>query len=139
LQRWVAQAIAARLEWMRQHPERAPYAYGHESEPCWDACAWATYDWRCLHAFSEATLLWIFGMEVERLLRIMQEPPGLVGGVNWTKATLGASKHLIQIYRELKRRQPPQAGQGRALGARGILREALRRFASGEDDVAAAL
>jgi hypothetical protein len=134
LQRWVARAIAARLAWMSQHPECAPYRFGRESEPCWEAPAWASYDWRCLRALSEATLLWIFGMEVERLLRIMQEPPSLEGGVDWTKATPGASEHIIQVYRELKRRQPASKGQGRALRARGILREALRRFGAGEDD-----
>ena len=134
LQRWVAQAIAARLAWISAHPEQEAYRFGRESEPCWEASAWASYDWRCLRTFSEATLLWLFGMEVERLLRIMQEPPSLVGGVDWTRAAPGASEHLSQVYKEVKHRQPAQAGQGRALRARGILREALRRFSVGEDE-----
>src|SRR5690242_1882752 len=45
LQRWVGQAIAARLAWMRAHPEAAAYRYGSESEPCWQAVAWVSYDW----------------------------------------------------------------------------------------------
>lgn len=134
LQRWVGKAIAARLAWMRDHPERAAYRYGRESEPCWHDVAWVSYEWRTLREFSEEALLTIFGMEVERLLRIMQEPPGLVGDLEWTRATLGASEHIAQVYKELKRRQPPCAGarQSRALRARAILREELRRYVTWE-------
>jgi hypothetical protein len=121
LQRWVAQAISARLVWLEAHPDLAADRHGHESTPCWEEVAWASYDRRCLRELAEATLLRIFGMEVERLLRIVQEPPGLVGAWEWTLASLGASEHLAQLYAELKRRH-------RAARARAILREELRRF-----------
>jgi hypothetical protein len=102
LQRWVGQAVAARLAWLQAHPEADPYRFGHESEPAWVAAAWASYDRRCLRELSEKTLLWIFGMEVERLLRIAQEAPALVGQGVWTKAAL---------YRPALRRTqtPPQS------------------------------
>ncbi len=51
----------------------------------------------------------------------MQEPPGLVGDDDWTRATLGASEHLAQVYHELRRRH-------NAARARCIVREALRCF-----------
>jgi hypothetical protein len=121
LQRWVGQAIAARLAWMRQHPERAAYRFGRESEPCWQAVAWASYERRCLRELAEETLLVIFGMEVERLLRIMQEPPMLVGDLDWTRATLGACEHLAQVYGELKRRH-------KAMHTRALVREELRGY-----------
>jgi hypothetical protein len=74
-----------------------------------------------LRAFSEARLLWMFGVEVERLLRIAEEHPSLAGGVGWTCAVLGASEHIAQVYAELKRRH-------KAMPARAMLREELRRF-----------
>ena len=120
-QRWVAQAIAARLAWIEAHADQPAYRFGCESEPGWTAVAWASYDRRCLRDLPEETLLGIFGREVERLLRIMQEPPGLVGDDDWTRATLGASEHLAQVYHELRRRH-------NAVRARYILREELRRF-----------
>jgi hypothetical protein len=138
LQRWVGKAIAARLAWMREHPERAAYCYGPESEPCWEPVAWVRYDWRCLRALAVETLLYIFGMEVERLLRIVQEPPALVGDADWTRAALGASEHLAQVYAELRRRQPPGKGQSKAIRARFILREELRRYVTWEREETAA-
>lgn len=125
LQRWVAQAIAARLAWMREHPERAAYRYGRESKPCWEAVSSVSYPRRCLRELCAETLLFLFGMEVERLLRIMQEPPALVGDLDWTRATLGASEHVAQVYTELKRRH-------KARRARAILREELRRYVTWE-------
>ena len=121
LQRWVAQAITARLAWLEAHPALAADRYGAESKPCWEPVAWVSYERRCLRDLCEATLLRIFGMEVERLLRIVQEPPGLVGSVEWTEAALGASEHVAQVYGELKRRH-------RAMQARAMLREELRCF-----------
>jgi hypothetical protein len=104
LQRWVGKAIAARLAWLAAHPQARRYRYGVESEPCWDAVAWKRYEWRILREFTEDMLLWIFGMEVERLLRIAEEHPSLAGQGEWTCAVLGASEHLAQVYGELKRR-----------------------------------
>jgi hypothetical protein len=124
LQRWVAQAITARLTWLEAHPQEQPYRYGKESRPCWEDVAWKRYDWRILHQFEDAMLLWIFGMEVERLLRLTDTDPRLVGPGGWTCAALGASEHLAQLYYELKRRH-------RAMPARAMLRAALARFVDG--------
>ena len=129
MQRWVGQTVAARLAWMAERPERAIYRYGRESEPCWEDVAWQRYQWRILHQFDDATLLYIFGMEVERLLRIAQEPPSLVGQVEWVQASLGASKHIAQLYGELKRRH-------KAVRARYLLREALRGYLTWQPDAA---
>src|SRR5215813_2069574 len=127
VQRWVGQAVAARLAWMAEHPERACYRYGKESEPCWEDVAWLRYQWRILHQFNEEMLLEIFGMETERLLRIAQEHPSMVGQVEWVQASLGASEHIAQVYGELKRRY-------KAVRARYLLREALRRYVTWEQE-----
>ena len=124
LQRWVGQAIAARLAWLDAHPHARRYRYGVESEPRWFDAAWASYERDILADFNEAMLLWIFGMEVERLLRIAEEHPSFVGQVEWTRAVLGASEHLAQLYAELKRRHSWQQ-------ARAMLRAELRRFVDG--------
>jgi hypothetical protein len=118
LQRWVGQAIAARLA---ADPDTTAYRYKRESEPCWEPVAWVSYPRPILRSFADHTLLWIFSMEVERLLRIAQEDPRLAGVAYWTCAVLGASEHLAQLYRELKRRH-------KAMRAREMLREELRRF-----------
>ena len=123
LQRWVAQAVTTRL---KANPSTTAYRFGKESESCWDAVAWLRYDWRILRQFNEDILLWIFGMEADRLLRIAQEHPSMVGQVQWTCVVLGASEHLAQLYGELKRRQ-------KALPARTLLREELRRFAEWQE------
>jgi hypothetical protein len=119
VQRWVGQAVAARLAWLAAHPEVDAWRFGHESEPAWVEAAYARYDWRCLRAFTDSLLLWLFGMEVERLARIAQEAPALVGSGEWTRAALGAFEHIAQIYAELKRRH-------KAMQARALLREDLR-------------
>jgi hypothetical protein len=79
LQRWVGQAVVTRLEWMGQHPDQPAYSFGRESEPCWTDVAWATYDRPSTRGLSEEAILWLFGAEVERLLRSVEEAPGLVG------------------------------------------------------------
>ena len=112
LQRWVGQAIAARLAWLEAHPQAKRYRYDDESEPRWEEAAWASYERAFLRTFDEALLLWMFGMEVERLLRIAEEHPVLVGGTDWTCAVLGASEHLAQVYAELKRRHQRHACAG---------------------------
>lgn len=121
LQRWVGQAVAARLAWLHAHPEMTTYRYGGESEPRWFAAAWASYEQECLRDLKESTLLWIFGMEVERLLRIAQEPPSMVGNGDWTRAALGIAEHVAQLYTELKHRHT-------AMPARAMLRQELRQF-----------
>ena len=48
--------------------------------------------------------------EVERLLRLIQTPPALLGEVIWARSALGICEHLAQVYGELRRRY----------GARGV-------------------
>ncbi|HLW03073.1 MAG TPA: hypothetical protein VKT82_30760 [Ktedonobacterales bacterium] len=128
VQRWVGEAIAARLA---ANPATTAYRFGHDSDPDWDAAAWASYPRAILRQLDEQTVLGIVGMEVERLLRIAQEHPGLVGQVEWTGAALSASEHLAQLYAELKRRH-------KAMQARALLREELRRFVAWEERAAEA-
>ncbi len=122
VQQWVGEAIAARLA---ADPDTCAYRFGRESEPVWKASAWARYPRAILRQLREETLLGIWGMEVERLLRIAQEHPCLVGQMEWTGAALCASEHLAQLYAELKRRF-------KAERARALLREELRRFVEWE-------
>ena len=128
LQRWVAQAIAERLAWLDAHPDLADDRFGQESETDWEHVTWTFAEPRCLRELCEATLLWMFNCEVERLLRIIQEPPTLVGSCEWTQAALVACGHIAQVYAELRRRQPAGAGYHKAKRARAIVREELRRF-----------
>jgi hypothetical protein len=122
LQRWVGQAIAA---WLGTHPNVTAYRYGRKSEPCWKEASWSVYDRRDLRDQSEDGLLWLFGVGVECLQRVAQEPPALVGCAEWTGAALCASAQIVQIYAELKRRH-------KAMRARALLREALRQFVAWE-------
>lgn len=125
VQRWVGQAVAARLAWWRRHPDALPYRYRDESEPCW----WtppAARKPRRLRDLSEASILCTWRVEVERLLRIAEAPPELVGAETWARACLDVYEHLAQLYRELKRRH-------HARQARAMLREELRCFVLWED------
>ena len=127
VQRWVGQAIGARLAWMRDHPEAAAYRYSgayDESDPsipCWTDRADALYDRRYVRQASEDDLLWRWNVEVERLLRISEATPFLLGEDDWARAVLRVCEHLNQLYAELKRRH-------RAMRARAILREELRAY-----------
>jgi hypothetical protein len=121
LQRWVGQAIGDRLAWMRQHPEAAAYRCWQESTPCWTGMSAVSYDRRCLRELSEAGLLSLWEVEVERLLRISEAPPARVGEDDWARAALGVCEHLSQLYAELKRREQSRR-------ARWRLREALRGY-----------
>ena len=56
-------------------------------------------------------------MEVERLLRIAEESPALVGNGDWTSAALASSEQIAQLYAELKRRH--NAVRARAIAAPG--------------------
>ncbi|HEY7358721.1 MAG TPA: hypothetical protein VH590_19700, partial [Ktedonobacterales bacterium] len=97
-------AIAARLAWMRQHPDQAAFFFPETSIPGWTRFFWTPYERRALRSWSDEWLLFHFQLEVERLLRIMQTPPALIGAEDWTRAALGACGHLAQVYHELKRR-----------------------------------
>ena len=74
-----------------------------------------------LRAANEELLLAFVWMEVERMQRIADEHPSMVGQMGWTCAALGASEHLAQLYAELKRRY-------RAKEARARLRAVLDGF-----------
>jgi hypothetical protein len=124
LQRWVGEAVAARLQ---ANPHTSAYRCGYESEPCWKASAGPSARRASLRRLSEARLLWAFGVEVERLLRIAQEHPCLVGDANWTGAALDASAQIARIYAELKRRY-------KAMQARALVREELCRFVGWQGD-----
>ena len=104
LQREVGQAVGARLTWMRAHPDQAGYLYPTDSIPCWSRDAWIPYERGALRVWTDEWLLVLFQMEVERLLRIVQTPPALLGEEVWTRAALGACEHLAQLYREFRRR-----------------------------------
>lgn len=125
MQRWVARAIATRLAWIAAHPDLPADQYEDESEPQLNVAGWTAYERCWLRTRPEERLLHTFGVEVERLLRIMQEPPTLVGDDDWTHAALEACEHLAQVYHELRRRH-------KATRARAIVRDALRRFSEGQ-------
>ena len=88
--------------------------------------AWGSYQRPILRQMGEVWRLWLFLQEVECLLRVAQEHAGLVGGTNWTGAALCASEHIAQVYGELKRCH-------KAMRARALLREELRRFVAWQD------
>ncbi|HEY7357216.1 MAG TPA: hypothetical protein VH590_12140, partial [Ktedonobacterales bacterium] len=90
LQRQIGKAIAARLAWMRQHPDQAAFLFPETSIPGWTRFFWTPYERRALRSWSDEWLLFHFQLEVERLLRIMQTPPALIGEEDWTLAALGA-------------------------------------------------
>ncbi len=100
LQRWVSQAIAARLAWMQAHPRQAAPRFGQASEPRWEAGAYEPPKRRGLRDRDEAALLEQFGVTVERLLHLLSEPPKLVGEMDWTRAALRASQEIAQVYAE---------------------------------------
>ena len=131
MQRWVAQAIAERFAWLAAHPAAPRYRYERESEPWWEAAPWTRAETAVLRACSEALLLEMVWIEVERLLCIADAEPKLVGQTGWTCAALCACEHLAQLYTELKRRCKAQQ-------ARALVRETLRQSmewqtADGED------
>ena len=121
LHRWVAQTVVARLAWLRDHPDAPSERFGGDAAPCWNADGWVGHERPWLRAQHDDALLRLAAVEVERLTRIAQEAPSLVGAAHWTGAALGACARLAQVYAELKRRH-------RAMPARAMLRAELRRF-----------
>ena len=73
VQRLVGHAVAQRAAWLATHPCLEPYRFGRESEPDWHECNLLTYDRRNLREMGEPWLRWMLGMEVERLLRLVQD------------------------------------------------------------------
>jgi hypothetical protein len=126
VQRLIGQAVAERAAWYRVHSDLTPiYYFDNESEPCWGEVAAVSYDRECLRELKEGTVRWILGMEIERLLRIVQVVPAPaargsaeVGMDAWMRAVLGVCEHVSQLYDELKRRH-------KAMRARAIVREEL--------------
>lgn len=121
VQRWVGQAVAARAAWLAEHVVLDPYCFGRGSLPGWHATNLLTYDPRNLRALSEVWLRYLLGMEIERLLRLVQTPASELGEGAWLAAVLAASEHIAQVYHQLRRRYHAKA-------ARAILREELRAF-----------
>jgi hypothetical protein len=126
VQRWVGQAVAERLVWWRRHPDALPYRYHDESLPRWSTSTIDSRQLRCLRVISEAAILLDWRVEVERLLRIAEAPPALLGEADWAQACLTVLDHLALLYGELKRRRGPRQ-------ARAMLREELRCFVIWED------
>ena len=132
VQRWVGQAVAQRGAWLEQHLCLDPYRFGNDSLPDWHETALLRYAGQSLRGLSEEALGWVWGMEVERLLRLAQLPPGELGEGAWLAAVLAASEHVAQVYHEWRRR----CG---AMRARAIVREQLQRFLECDRIDAAAL
>jgi len=122
LSRWVGQAIQDRFAWWKAHPDAAPYRHPDESAPTWEALALPPYERGKLRALEdEWDFDWYCRIEVERLLRLLDYPPVLIGEEEWTEAALGLCERLARLYGEMKRRY-------RAKQARAMLQEALRQF-----------
>jgi len=132
LQQWVGQAIQDRFAWLKAHPDAAHFRHPDESAPCWEALVPAPYARGKLRALEdEWDFAWYCRFEVERLLRLLDYPPALVGEDEWTAAVLDLCARLNRVYGELKRRY-------RAQRAREIVREALRQFVVWDDPSEAA-
>ena len=104
LQRLIGKAIRDRIAWNRQYPDRAAFLYPEDSIPVWTEISWTPYSRAALRSWSDEWLLIFFPMELERLQRLIQTPPSLLGEELWTRAALGACQHLAQMYHELRRR-----------------------------------
>ena len=129
VQRWVGQAVADRMAWVRAHPEARGDRFGEESDPGWREEGWAPPERRCLRRLCEEELLRRVAVEAERLARIAEEAPALVGGGHWTEVALASCAEVARLYAELKRRH-------HAARARALLREELRQFVAWADDAA---
>jgi hypothetical protein len=98
VQREIGKTIAARLARMRAHPDASAYLAYDYTIPLWTQAGWTPYTASALRTWSDEWLLLHFQIEAERLLRILQTPPALLGEEVWTRAALGACEHLAQIY-----------------------------------------
>jgi len=122
LSRWVGQAIQDRFAWLKAHPDVAHFRYPDESAPIWEALVPPPYERGWLRIFEEEVEFErLTRFEAERLLRLLDYPPALVGQEEWTAALLALCARLALAYRELKRRY-------RAKQVRAIVREALAQF-----------
>src|SRR5579859_1323073 len=122
LSRWVGQAIQDRFAWQRAHPDAAAYRHPDDSAPIWEALIPPPYERGKLRALEdEWDFAWHCRFEVERLMRLLDVPPVLVGREEWTAAVLGICERLARLYGEMKRRY-------RARQARAIVCAALAQF-----------
>lgn len=120
VQHWIRHAVAERQAWLAAHPNAAPYRFA-DSMPCWSKTAAMPYEERRMHKLKDSDLFWLFDVDLERALRIMQADPAEIGEDRWTQAALGTCGHLAQAYREFQRR----CGTRRA---RSLIREELWIF-----------
>jgi len=104
-----------------RHPDAAAYRHPDDSAPIWEALVPAPYERGWLRTFEEEDYDWLARFEAERLMRLLDVPPVLVGQEEWTAAVLSIAEHLGRLYREMKRRQ-------RAMRARALLHSALAQF-----------
>lgn len=116
VQRQIAAAVQARLAWRKAHPEAEPYWAYDWSGLHWDNEGWTPYKPRWLRDESIAYITGRVYVEVERLVRLMQVPPSLLGEDLWTHVALGTCERLAQLYKEVLRRAGRQATR-RWLGA----------------------
>ncbi len=122
LSRWVGQAIAARWAWLKAHPDAPHYCSPEDSAPVWAALVLPPYDRGWLRTFNEEwDFLWAVRFEAERLMRLLDYPPVLIGEEEWTTAVLALCARLNLVYGELKRRY-------RAKQARAFLQAVLAQF-----------
>src|ERR1051326_1891164 len=117
LQRWVGQAVAERMAWLRAHPEANGDRFGDESDPGWREDGWTPPERPRLRRMEEAEVLRLIAVELERLTRIAEEAPALVGGGPWTEAALTACPEMARLYAELRHRH--RAGRARELQRAG--------------------
>ncbi len=130
LQLQIGEAIAARLAWQATQPGEVRYRFGRRSEPCWSQSTILPYERRALHRLEDEALLVLWGMDLERLYRIVQMHYSDVGETLWTLTLLGTCAHLAQVYTEFKRRC-------KARRARELAQWALRLFITWRADEAA--
>ncbi len=109
LQREVGRAVAARLAWLRAHPDQAAAMHVEDAPPSWSRDDWTPYDRRCLRLWPDERLAFWWEVDTERLLLLVRVPPALMGEDVWTHAVLGACEHLAQVYHEFRKRYGARA------------------------------
>ena len=120
LQRWVAQAVANRLAWQESWISPHYYRYGRESDFSWERAASLPAGREALRGLDEEGRCWLFGVETEYLLRLV-EPGSRLSAEQRLLALAGTCWRIAQLYAEWKRRY----GWRRA---RELVREALSPF-----------
>ncbi|HLV97823.1 MAG TPA: hypothetical protein VKT82_04015 [Ktedonobacterales bacterium] len=109
LQREVGRAVAARLAWMRAHPDQAAMLHAEDAPSSWSSDDWTPYDRRCLRLWSDEWLAFWWEVNTERLLLLVRVPPALMGEDLWTHVLLGTCEHLAQLYHQFRKRYGARA------------------------------